>query len=83
MWKKGGGMLNYRIDEFVEEVMSQLKGFVRPDEKVHFELDVYNAYGMYTAEEANSKGVCVICGREIIAQELKYSPRIRFSVKMR
>ena len=64
--QKGEKGVNYRIDEFVEEVMGQC-----------------NAHSVFMANEANDKEMCVICGRENVRQGLKYSPKIRFSVKMR
>lgn len=72
-------MYPYTIEEFTEEVMGQLKGFVQEGDSVEFEIKIYNSDD-YFLDKSNSKGLCVVCGSSDPVLDL---PTLKYSISMK
>ncbi|MBD5647963.1 MAG: hypothetical protein HDQ89_10285 [Desulfovibrio sp.] len=69
------------IAEFTEEVMKQLKGFVRDGDTVEFEIMTYDSAGLFTLKELNEKGICVLSST--YERNNENFPKIKFAVVMK
>lgn len=73
----------YTIQEYVCEVMRQLKSLVPNGQPVHFNIQTYNAKYAYIVEELQKKGLCVVTDSSTRGLCGENAARIEFDVIMK